>query len=79
MNHITIGVYSDDSYKINIVKHEHLDSHTEYNKIFRYGRALFVDGVCVHSGYLSNEKINEWENKIKTMEIDKRISTSPYI
>ena len=72
MNHITIGVYSDDSYKINIVKDKDLVAHIEYNKIFRYGRALFVDGKCENQGYLSDRKVREWEDKIKQMDIDKR-------
>lgn len=79
MNHITIGVYSDDSYKVNIVKEEDLNSHIEYNKTFRFGRALFVDGLCVNKGYLSKEKVNEWTDRIKTMNIDKSKPSYPYV
>lgn len=79
MNHITIGVYANDDYKINIVKEEDLVNHIEYNKLFRYGRALFVDGKCENQGYLSDIKRIEWENKIKQMDIDKRVATCPYV
>lgn len=78
MNHITIGVYNNNTYKINIVKPDHLESHVEYNKIFRPGRALFVDGKCVHSGYLSEQRIIEWEDKIKGMEIDSSVASEYY-
>lgn len=78
MNHITIGVYANDDYKVNVVKDEDLVSHIEYNKVFRYGRALFVDGKCENQGYLSDIKIREWEDKIKQMDIDKRVATYPY-
>lgn len=79
MNHITIGVYLNDSYKINIVKEEDLVSHIEYNKVFRYGRALFVDGKCENQGYLSDSKVKEWEDKIKQMDIDKRTISCQYV
>lgn len=70
MNHVTIGVYNSDEYKINIVKPEHLKGHVEYNMSWRWGRALFVDGVCVYNGYLSEEDIVEWTKKISEMNID---------
>lgn len=55
-NHVTIGVNSNDTFTVNIVRPEHLKGHTEYNKVMRFGRALFVDGRCEYSGYLSNKK-----------------------
>jgi len=70
MNHVTIGVYANESYVINVVLPAHLDYHIEYNKVMRFGRALFVDGKCVHQGYLPAYKVAEWENKIKTMKVD---------
>jgi hypothetical protein len=68
-NHITIGVYSNDSYKRNIVRPEDLERHIEYNKVMRFGRALFVDGKCVYSGYLNEEKIKEWTEKTSQMKM----------
>lgn len=70
LNHVTIGVNSNDSYTVNIVRPEHLENHIEYNKIMRFGRALFVDGKCVYEGYLSDFKIGEWTEKISKMEFD---------
>lgn len=72
MNHVTVGVYcnDNDNHKINIVRPEHLESHIEYNKTWRWGRALFVDGVCVNQGYLSDEKVVEWTKRIAEMNID---------
>lgn len=74
MNHVTIGLYANESYVINVVHPAHLDYHIEYNKVMRFGRALFVDGKCVHQGYLSAYKVAEWENKIK--DILKGVDTS---
>lgn len=63
MNHITVGVYMNGQYKINIVKDEDLKDHIEYNKKFRFGRGLFVDGKCVNQGYLSGEQVINWEKE----------------
>ena len=76
--HTTIGVYADGSYKTNGVKHEHLKVHIEYNKTMRFGRALFVDGKCVHNGYLNSTEVKEFEEKIKKENIKKDKCTAPY-
>lgn len=77
-NHFTVGVYANGEYKTNVVKDEHLEDHIEYNKTFRFGRALFVDGECVHKGYLSDERVVEWTEKISKMNPDLSHSTEPY-
>lgn len=58
-NHIytTIGVYNSHFQysKYNGVIQEHIYTHILYNTEMRWGRALFVDGKCIYSGYLSWE------------------------
>ncbi|EEM24955.1 hypothetical protein bthur0002_55970 [Bacillus thuringiensis Bt407] len=44
----------------------------------RFGRALFIDGECVHTGYLSDKKIETWSNKIKEMNIDTHTPSTTY-
>lgn len=78
MNHVTIGVNSNDSYVINIVRPEHLEGHIEYNKVMRFGRALFVNGECVYEGYLSDATIEKWTLKISEMKIDTSIPSKLY-
>lgn len=78
MNHVTVGVYKNNQYKINIVREEDLEGHIEYNKIFRFGRGLFVDGECVYKGYLSDEQIEEWKKKISKMKFNTQCATVPY-
>jgi hypothetical protein len=55
--HHTVGVYPDGSMKHNGVPDDHLAAHIAYNKEFRPGRALFVDGVCVYEGACRPETI----------------------
>lgn len=83
MNHVTIGVYSNGEYKINIVKPKHLKDHIEYNKDFRPGRMLFVDGRYVCGGQFKTEYqeklIKEWEEKISNMKIDNTMPSHMYV
>ena len=68
--HVTVGVYMNGQYKYNIVRDEDLENHIKYNKIFRFGRGLFVDGKCINQGYLSGEQVRNWERRISEMEFN---------
>ena len=65
-------------YVYNVVCDEDLEEHIEYNKTFRFGRGLFVDGKCVHQGYLSGEQVRNWEKRISEMKVDMSTATIPY-
>ena len=77
--HVTVGAYMNGAYKVNIVEDEDLEDHINYNKTFRFGRGLFVDGKCVNQGYLSGEQVRNWEKRISNMEFDMSKSTKPYV
>lgn len=47
--------------------------------MLRPGRALFVDGKCVYAGYLNKQRITEWGNKIKDMNIDSSVASEVYL
>lgn len=49
-NVITLGIYPDGSYRYNVVQEEDLENHIVYNKTFRPGRLLYVDGKRVYNG-----------------------------
>ena len=78
MNHISVGVYANGNHVVNIVKDENINEHIEYNKLFRFGRALFVDGECLNTGYLNSEEVKKWKDKIKAMNIDSSIASEKY-
>ena len=61
----TVGVYVNKDYIVNCVYAEHLSTHIEYNVHYRWGRALFLNGKCIHSGYLSVDEIQFWEKHIE--------------
>lgn len=76
--HTTIGLYADGSFKVNGVLPNDLKAHVEYNRKFRLGRALFVDGTCINKGCLSDDQLKDFEERIKreNLKADKYIS--PY-
>ena len=79
--HTTIGLYANLDYKINGVCEENLRTHIDYNKTYRGGRALFVDGKCVYKGIgITDEEIEAFEQKIKNNSIFVRErDTAPYV
>lgn len=81
MIHTTIGVYANPArymWKVNGVSSEHLDAHINYNKKYRPGRALFVDGECVYSGSLSEAAIADVKVQLQAEPIQVRFDTAPY-
>lgn len=78
MNHVTVGVYKNGDYVINVVKEEDLPGHIEYNQIFRFGRALFVDGELKNQGYLTEEEVKSWEEKIKGFKVNTNVVSKVY-
>lgn len=74
----TMGVYSNGDRKHNGVRESHLAEHIEYNKTFRPGRALFVNGKCENEGYLSKDTCDSIEKELKeTPKIMTKV-TIPY-
>ena len=74
----TIGIYPNGQFKINGVLEENLQSHIEYNKKWRFGRALIVDGKIVYSGMMNKDKVLEIINKNNLNEIKVSKDTAPY-
>ena len=77
MIHTTIGIYRDGSYKTNGVDSEHLQQHIEYNKTYRFGRALVVDGEIVYYGYFNNAK-DELKSILANINVKHDKCTAPY-
>lgn len=82
-NHLTLGIYGNGQYKYNVVRDEDLEHHIEYNKTFRFGRLLYVDGKRVYDGDVqTKEKIDIYdkiaEDFYKNNKINMSIPTIPY-
>lgn len=78
MIHHTMGVYANGDRKHNGVPSENLALHIAYNVRLRFGRALFVDGICIHTGYLSREEADAIETELAQKPIRMDRDTQPY-
>jgi len=74
----TIGVYNNGSKKFNGVAHEDLKTHIAYNLILRFGRALFLEGICLYSGYLDSNRITQLEEEFTDNPHIPKTITAPY-
>lgn len=82
-NHLTLGIYANGQYKYNVVREEDLENHIEYNKTFRFGRLLYVDGERVYDGDAQTRADLEKYDKIaedfyKNNKVNMNIPTIPY-
>lgn len=78
MIHHTRGVYPDGSFKDKGVDSALIASHIEYNINLRPGRALIVDGWCVHKGIgVSPELIAKHKTASANIKVDN--VTRPYV
>lgn len=75
--HTTVGVYPNREFKINGVKAENLESHIEYNRLMRPGRALLVDGTCILIGNFNQEDVTALEEEFK--DCKRSYDTAPYV
>lgn len=75
----TIGVYKNGDIKMNGVIGSNIIDHIGYNRISRPGRALFIDGICIIQGYLSDDEVKLFEELFKTNpQYTVDIDTAPY-
>lgn len=76
--HHTMGVYANGDRKHNGVAATDLEAHIDYNLKMRPGRALFVDGKCVHRGYLTEGQCKQIEHELTVDPILMDRITTPY-
>lgn len=81
-NHLTLGVYTNGQYKYNVVRDEDLEHHIEYNKTWRWGRLLYVDGERVYDGCHKKESLPMYDeiarNFYENNNVNMNKPTIPY-
>ena len=50
MNHLVLNIYSNGEYVFEYVDSLDLNEYVEYNKLWRFGRLIYVDGKRVYNG-----------------------------
>lgn len=72
----TIGIYPNGPSQTNGVDKKDLAFHIWYNCAYRPGRALVVNGVVVHEGFVPQEKIDAEIKEYSELVYER--STAPY-
>lgn len=82
MNHLTLGIYADGTYKYNVVAEKDLQSHIEYNETWRPGRLLYVDGKRVYNGCFKEKYLSKYDDIAKKFYDENSVNisniTTPY-
>ena len=60
-NHLTLGVYLSGDYVYNVVREEDFEEHIQFNKTFRPGRLLYVDGQRIYNGVIKKEALSKYD------------------
>ncbi len=76
--HTTIGVYPNGDFKTNGVAADHLEDHIKYNRTWRPGRALIIDGEIIHLGYFDKEGLEKVIAEKNLSDIKVTKCTVPY-
>lgn len=76
--HHVMAVYPNGDRIHNGVHSDHLDGHLKYNKLFRPGRAVFVNGKCVFQGHLTKQTCSAIEQELQKTPVLMRNITIPY-
>ena len=63
--HATVRFYLNGDYVVDYVRDKDLQDYIEYNKVFRFGCFLFVDGEYVCGGVLLQPYQDEFIEKCK--------------
>lgn len=81
-NHVSLRVYRNKDYVVNVVSDENLASHIEYNSTFRFGCILYIDGVRKTNGCLKESCLKEYDDYasslLKTLDINTTKETIPF-
>lgn len=76
--HHSVRVYSSGDRVEQGVLSADLDDHTTYNQVYRFGCALFIDGVCKNQGYLDQVLVAAIEKELKAKPVTYDSVTVPY-
>lgn len=81
-NHVSLRIYPNKDYVVNVVSDENLASHIGYNSTFRIGCILYIDGVRKTNGCLKGDCLKEYDiyvsNLLKTLDINTMKETIPF-
>lgn len=81
-NHLSLRIYPNKDYVVNVVSDMNLGSHIEYNKFYRPGCILYIDGVRKTDGCLKKAYLKEYDDYAhaleQTLDISLERETTPF-
>ena len=81
-NHVSLRVYPNKDYVLNVVSDENLVSHIGFNSTFRLGCILYIDGVRKTNGCLKEDCLKEYDeyasSLLKTLDINTTKEAIPF-
>lgn len=82
MNHLILNIYGNKSYQVNVVRPEDLEKNIQYNKTFRPGRIMYLDGQRIYNGCIKETYLEEYDKIadefFKDNTVNLNIPTIPY-
>lgn len=82
MNHLVLNIYASGNYKYNVVRDCDLKDNIEFNKTWRFGRIIYVDGKRVYDGCIVKEALSKYDDIAKEFyennTVDMMQPTIPY-
>lgn len=82
MNHLVLNIYASGNYKYNVVRDRDLKDNIEFNKTWRFGRIIYVDGKRIYDGCIVKEALSKYDDIAKEFyennTVDMMQPTIPY-
>ncbi len=69
--HKSLRIYNNGDMVRQLINPEDIKNHIEYNRVYRPGCMLIIDGAVTQSGYISKEREAEYIQKFDTLEFPK--------
>ncbi len=61
MKHLVLNIYANGDYVFDSVDNIELKEYIEYNKLWRFGRLIYVDGQRVYNGCIKSEYLSKYD------------------
>lgn len=62
MKHLVLNIYANGEYVFEYVLNCDLKAYIEYNKVWRFGRLIYVDGQRVYNGCIKEEYLKKYDD-----------------
>lgn len=65
MKHLVLNIYANGEYLFEYVNNSDLKEYIDYNKVWRFGRLIYVDGKRVYNGSIKSDSLDKYDKIAK--------------